>query len=106
MHPNLLMRGLLTMKKYQIIIPVIVVTGIIAYQLRHHMTMQHPETLLQQVLTNFDHVTGSAIVYEPEKQEKFGQISHIYRGIINTQDKDYEFTVDAYTGELIDTIEI
>ncbi|WP_414042671.1 hypothetical protein ACMGE9_10260 [Macrococcus sp. EM39E] len=94
------------MKKYQIIIPVLVVTGIAMYQLRNHMTMQHPETLLKQVTSTFDKVTGSVIVYEPEKQEKFGQISHIYRGIINTIDKDYEFTVDAYTGDLIDTKEI
>lgn len=94
------------MKKYQIIMPIIVVTGIIAFKLRHHMTMQHPETLLKKILTNFDHVTGSVIVYEPEKQEKFGQISHVYRGFINTQDNDYEFTVDAYTGEIIDIKEI
>lgn len=94
------------MKKYQIIIPVLVITGVIAYALRDHMTMQHPEKLLKHVVSQFNDVTGSVIVYEPEKQEKFGQISHIYRGIINTVDKDYEFTVDAFTGELIDTKEI
>lgn len=93
------------MKKYQIIFPIIVVT-FIAYQLRHHMTMQHPNQLLKEIVAQFDDVTGSAIIYEPEKQEKFGQIAHVYRGIINTVSKNYEFTVDAYTGELIDTKEI
>lgn len=94
------------MKKYQIIIPLVIVAGVITYQLRNHIAMKNPETLVREVADTFDHVTGSVINYTPEKQEKFGQISHIYRGIINTSSQDYEFTVDAYTGELIDTKEI
>ncbi|MCU7558313.1 hypothetical protein ROU88_03360 [Macrococcus capreoli] len=94
------------MKKYQIIIPIAVITGITLYQLRSHIAMKNPEYLLKTIVSQYENVTGSVIIYEPEKQEKFGQITHIYRGIINTTDKDFEFTVDAYTGDLIDTKEI
>ncbi|MCE4956380.1 hypothetical protein [Macrococcoides caseolyticum] len=94
------------MKKYQIIIPIAIIAGFTLYQLKQFLAMKHPETVLKDVIAQFNQVTGSVIVYEPEKQEKFGQVAHIYRGIINTRDKDFEFTADAYTGEIIDTKEI
>ncbi|MDJ1111584.1 MULTISPECIES: hypothetical protein [Macrococcus] len=90
-------------KRYLLIIPVIIA---LLYMSKDRMTMKHPKKVLDQTKHAYKDVTGSAINYTPEKIHKFGSITHVYRGMINTKTTTYEFIADCYSGELIDVFEI
>lgn len=89
-------------KRYLLVIPVAIAA---LYYSRNHVAMKHPKKVLEETKQAYRDVTGSAINYTPEKVIKFGAITHVYRGMINTPKSNYEFIADCYTGELIDVQE-
>ena len=65
-----------------------------------------PEQALQIAKDAFNHVETSYIVHTPQKVTRLSHESLVYKGGISNATHEYEFTIDAYTGDMIGTREI
>lgn len=96
-------------KKYLVVFPLFII-ALIGYYWSRRYQLQHPHQLLNAVKQKFVGVESSYISYTPERYKKFGVETEIYRGGLTTNfdsyKEEFEFIIDAYTGELIDCIEV
>ncbi|KAA1038401.1 hypothetical protein [Macrococcus equipercicus] len=97
-------------KKWWIGSSIVVAALVIGYAFSRRYRLLNPHQLLEDIKQKFNGVESSFIVYTPERYKRFGVETQIYRGGITTNFDDYkeeyEFIADAYTGQLIDCIEV
>lgn len=96
-------------KKYLLVTPLFA-AAIVGVLWSRRYQLQNPKLLLNDVKQKFNGVESSYITYTPERYKRFGVETEIYRGGLSTSfddlKKDFEFIIDAYTGELIDCKEV
>lgn len=98
------------MKKVLIISTTIISLVITLIYLQKKYELKNPAKLLQGIKHQFIGVESSYISYTPERYRKFGMETQIFKGGVTTNYdnviEDYEIIFNAYTGELIDCINI
>lgn len=87
---------------------VIISAGIVAYLAKKKY--YNPDKLLNEVKTYFMDVKGSYIVHQPLNDPNINANRPVYLGGItatkNGQLVDYDFYADAYSGEVLNIIEL
>lgn len=87
---------------------VILSTGVIVYL--NKKKFYNPDKLLEEVKTYFMDVKGSYIVQQPLNDPNINANKPIYLGGISATKNgklvDYDFYADAYTGEVLNIIEL
>ncbi len=97
-------------KKWWIGSSIVVTVLVLSYVFSRRYRLKNPYQLLEDVKDKFNGVESSFIVYTPERYRKFGVETEVFRGGVTTNFDNYreefEFIVDAYTGQLIDCLEV
>ncbi|TDM07670.1 PepSY domain-containing protein [Macrococcus lamae] len=97
-------------KKWWIGSSIVVAALVAGYLFSRRYRLMNPELLLEDMKKKFNGVESSFIVYTPERYKKFGVETQVYRGGVTTNfdnyKEEFEFIVDAYTGQLIDCVEM
>lgn len=70
-----------------------------------HRTV-NPKTVINQLHTQFDHVSFISIDYRTSRRNLLGMDYVVYTGVLhvkkNTHTERYQFIADAYSGEIME----
>ena len=70
----------------------------------------HPRAILAELRAQYDDITFISLDYSPSKKKFLGLERDVYTGRFHTGEGDstrrYQFTADAYTGEMMEAVEL
>lgn len=70
----------------------------------------HPRAILAELHAQYDDITFISLDYNPSKKRFLGLERDVYTGRFHTGEGDstkrYQFTADAYTGEMMEAVEL